>query len=122
MACRYILLPLLPLIMIVATGAEAGTLANNSWTPSNCGIAPTAPLGLDLRNLDAYNHSVEGVNNYRKNNHTYVNCLVQEANSDIQTITKSAKTAQQGLLEADNKILADEKAAEKKFDDKQLGK
>jgi hypothetical protein len=109
-----ILFSLFPLIMVAATAAEAGTLANAGWLPSNCGSAPVA-VKLDLSNLDAYNHSVGGVNNYRKSSRTYVDCLIQEANSDIQAITKAAKSAQQAALDADNKILEDEKEAEKKF-------
>jgi len=92
MRCSHTFLSLLSLITVTASGAEAGTLADSGWTPSGCGPAP-AVSQLDLNSLDAYNKSVEAVNAYRKNSHVYVNCLIQEANNDIQTITKSAKTA-----------------------------
>jgi len=108
------LLSLFPLIVVATIHAEAGTIVNNNWTPSGCGPAPV-PASLDLANLDAYNASVGAVNDFRKNNSTYVNCLIREANSDIQTITKSAKSAQQAAHDTDDKIIEDEKVAEKKF-------
>jgi hypothetical protein len=105
---------LLPLIMVASFHAEAGTITNNNWTPSGCGPAPVA-ASLNLTNLDVYNASVGAVNDFRKNNRTYVDCLIHEANSDIQSITKSAKSAQQAAHDADDKIIEDEKVAEKKF-------
>lgn len=105
---------LVPLVFLAATGAHAGNLANGGWTPSKCGAAP-AEFKLDLSNPDAFNVSVEGVNAYRQASLTYVDCLAQEANADIQAITKSAKAAQQAALDADAKIKADVQAADKKF-------
>jgi len=114
MSRKNILLSLFPLIIVVTIHAEAGTISNNNWAPSSCGSAPVA-VRLDLNNLDAYNGSVGAVNDYRKNSRTYVDCLIHEANSDIQSITKSAKSAQQAAHDADDKIIEDEKVAEKKF-------
>jgi len=114
MLFRHTFLSLFSLIVVTAFSAEAGVLANNGWTPSGCGPAP-AVSQLDLSSLDAYNKSVEAVNTYRKNSHAYVNCLIQDGNNDIQIISKSAKAAQQAAHDADDKILGDEKAADKKF-------
>ena len=102
------------LLLILVGGVEAGTVAGSDWSPSGCGAAPKE-YKLDLSNPDAYNKSVEGVNAYRQAARDYVDCLAKEANSDIQTITRSAKTAQQAALDADKKILEDVKAADKKF-------
>lgn len=100
--------------LIAASSVEAGTFAGGNWTPSGCGAAP-AEYKLNLSNPDAYNASVEGVNKYRQGAHDYIECLAQEANNDIQTITRSAKAAQQARLDADQKIQDDVKAADKKF-------
>jgi hypothetical protein len=111
---RYRALALLPFAMCVAFSAKAGTLANGDWTPSKCGAAP-AEIKLNLKDPDAFNLSIEGVTAYRQASLTYVDCLAQEANADIQTITKAAKAAQQAALDADAKIKADVKAADQKF-------
>lgn len=94
--------------------AQAGSLANGHWSPSGCGVKPEVPK-LDLRNPDAYNASVNGVNAYRLNIRAYLECLVKEANGDIQTVTLAATAAQKAAREADDAILADVKEADKKF-------
>ena len=115
MLCRPVLLShLIPLIMLAATTAEAGTLSSNGWAPTGCGAEPVAAK-LDLSNLDAYNVSVGVVNTYRKNSRIYVDCLIKEANSDIQSVTKAAKAAQQAVHDSDDKIFEDEKSAAKLF-------
>lgn len=113
MTCRFAL-PFVLLFTLPAAGAAAGTLANGGWTPSACGAEPAA-VRLDLGNPDAYNRSVEKANDYRKSAGVYLDCLVKEANGDIQLITQSAKAAQQAAREADAKILEDAKTADKKF-------
>lgn len=101
-------------LLIGVSAANAGVLTGGSWTPSRCGAAP-AEYRLDLKNPDAYNASVEGVNKYRQSASEYVDCVAQEANADIQLITRTAKAAQQARLDADQKIQDDVKAADKKF-------
>jgi len=105
---------LFALALITASNAEAGAVVNNAWTPSSCGPTPVAPK-VESSNNDAFNRSVDAVNLYRKNLRTYQDCLIQEANSDIQTITKSAKDSQQTTKDADEKIIAEVKAADKKL-------
>ena len=99
---------------MAAGSAGAGTIDKGAWSPGVCGTRPEAPQ-LDLRNPDAYNKSIEGVNAYRLSIRTYLECLTNEANGDIQTITKSASDAQRAAREANEAILADVKAADKKF-------
>jgi glyoxylase-like metal-dependent hydrolase (beta-lactamase superfamily II) len=41
------------LALLAATNANAGIITNNSWTPSGCGPAPTAPK-IESKNVDAY--------------------------------------------------------------------
>lgn len=114
MVHRHRVLTIVSLFILAVSSAEAGTLANNGWAPSKCGAAPVE-FKLDLSDPDAFNRSVEGVNAYRQASLAYVDCLAQEANTDIQAITKSAKTAQQAAVDADTKIKADVKAADQKF-------
>jgi hypothetical protein len=113
MVYRRFLLSFLFLILADG-GAEAGTLANNGWSSSSCGAAPV-PVEPDLTNPAAYNSSVEKVNIYRQKVPAYLDCVIQEANGDIQNITKSAKAAQLAAKEAQDKILAKVKAADEKF-------
>lgn len=100
--------------MLLATTAHAGSLSNGQWAPAACGVKPEAPT-LNLSNEDAYNKSVDGVNTYRLAARNYLDCLVKEANADIQSVTKQATAAQQATRDADDKIKADVKKAEEKF-------
>ncbi|WP_051378638.1 hypothetical protein [Derxia gummosa] len=99
---------------LIATGASAGSLAGGDWQPSKCGARPEPPA-LDLRNADAFNKSVDGVNTYRQAARTYLDCVVAEANADLQTVTRVAREAQQSARAAEDKIQADLRAANEKF-------
>ncbi|MFT3930991.1 MAG: hypothetical protein QM709_11930 [Spongiibacteraceae bacterium] len=101
-------------LCLCAGDSIAGSLSGGTWTPSGCGTAPKE-YKLDLSNPDAFNASVQGVNQYRQSSRDYVECAAQEANNDIQTITRAAKAAQQARLDAEQKIADDVKAADKKF-------
>lgn len=102
------------LALLAAGSCQAGAIANGSWSPSACGPKPEV-ASLDLKDPDAFNRSVDGVNAYRQKINVYLNCLVKEANADIQTINQAATAAQQAARAADDKIQADLKAAETKF-------
>ena len=104
----------LPALLLVAASAHAGSVNNGSWSPSGCGTKPEAPA-LNLKDVDAYNKSIDGVTAYRKAIQVYLNCQTQEANADIQAITKSANAVQLAAKEANDKIVADVKVAEDKF-------
>jgi hypothetical protein len=94
--------------------AQAGTIAKGEWAPASCGARPQTPT-LDLRNADAYNRSVDVVNTYKQAIRQYLDCLLTEANADIQTVTRSANEAQRVAKEANEKIQADVKQAEDKL-------
>ncbi|RZL10940.1 MAG: hypothetical protein EOP40_04550 [Rubrivivax sp.] len=100
--------------LLLATAAHAGTVTDGQWTPSGCGAAPQAPQ-LDLSNADRYNRGVEAVNTYRQAIRPYLDCVVKEANGDIQVIGQSATAAQQAAKVANEKIQADVKTAQEKF-------
>lgn len=100
--------------LAMSAGAHAGTISASTWSPSGCGAKPVTPV-LDLKDPDSFNRSVVGVNSYRQAIRPYIDCLVQEANADIQAVTKSATAAQQAVREANEKIQADVKAADEKF-------
>ncbi|MCB5183613.1 hypothetical protein LG201_00135 [Methylobacillus gramineus] len=94
--------------------AEAGTLTDGKWSSSKCGSRPVAPA-LDLKNEDAYNKSVNAINTYRQQVAPYLECVVSDANADIQTINTQAKNEQLAIQEANNKISEDVKIATEKF-------
>lgn len=102
------------LSLLASFSAEAGTLSGGTWAPTGCGAKPATPQ-LDLKDPDTFNRSVAGVNTYRQNIGPYLDCLVKEANADIQTVTKGAQAAQQAVKDANDKIQADVKAADEKF-------
>lgn len=104
-------------LSLVASSAQAGSLANGNWSNARCGEKPPV-ASLDLRNPDAYNKSVEGVNIYRQKINVFLDCLVAEGNLDIQLISKAISTEQQGAREALEKVVADAKLASEKFKDK----
>ncbi|MFL9710367.1 hypothetical protein [Methylobacillus sp. Pita1] len=94
--------------------ADAGTLANGKWLSAKCGSRPVAPR-LDLTNEDAYNKSVGAVNAYRAQVKPYLDCIVEEANADIQAINNQGREEQLAIQEANNNIAEDAKAASEKF-------
>ena len=102
------------LLTLLAANASAGTLAAGNWSPAACGAAPEAAQ-LDLSSLEAYNRSVDKVNTYHKSMEAYLACMVGEANSDIQLITKTANDAQQAAQRDNEKLIEDAKEAKQKF-------
>jgi hypothetical protein len=101
-------------IGLAASAANAGQISNGSWQPANCGTKPDAPT-IDLKDPDAYNRSVEAANTYNKAISSYLDCLVKEANADIQLISQNAKGAQQSAREVADRFQAAAKEAEAKF-------
>ncbi len=102
------------LLATSATASHAGAVTNGSWQPSGCGDKPAA-VQLDLRNETTFNKSVDAANAYRKAIRPYLDCVIKEANADIQATTKQANAIQAAAREADDKIEADAKAAAEKF-------
>ena len=101
--------------MLLAGTAEAGNLAGSIWSSARCGTRPAA-AAIDQRNPDAYNKSLDKVNAYQKDINVYLDCLVAEGNLDIQLISKLITDEQLAARTAREKILADVKAANEKFD------
>ncbi|MDO9596532.1 MAG: hypothetical protein Q7J47_02305 [Azoarcus sp.] len=102
-------------IVSFSATAQAGALTEGQWTASRCGPKP-AVAALDLSDPDAYNKSVGAVDTYRRSIRTYLDCLVQEGNADIQSISNAIKLEQQAAATANEKILTDVKAADAKFE------
>lgn len=100
--------------LALAPAAQAGVIVSGAWSPATCGPKPEAPQ-LNLANADAYNASVANVNTYRQAIRPYLDCVVKEANADIQAITQAATATQQGAKATNDRIQADVKAAEEKF-------
>jgi len=108
----------LVLFAALLTGtAQAGILVDGVWNSSRCGAKPVV-ANVDLRDPDAYNKSVDKVTAYQKDINTYLNCIVSEGNLDIQLISKSITDEQLAAKTAREKILADVKKANEKFDGK----
>ena len=110
-------LVLFVLALAPLSASHAGSIDNGTWT-HHCGPRPVAPT-LDLKNPDAYNKSVAGVNTYRQTHRAWLDCLQKEGNADIQatsqTISAALTAEVQAAREASDKIAADAKAADAKF-------
>lgn len=101
-------------LLAAAPAAFTGTLSGSSWAATGCGAKPMAPA-VDLKNVDADNKSIERVNDFLPLLKTYVDCVTQEANGDLKSVSQSANAAQLEAREAREKIVADVKTAQEKF-------
>jgi hypothetical protein len=88
-------LPIIALsFCITAFNVYAGNLSNGQWQPANCGQKPSAPA-INTKSVDDYNQSVKDINTWQAKAQEYYNCLVKEANTDNDSIAKSANSAQE---------------------------
>lgn len=104
-------------VFFLSASVQAGNLAGGAWSSARCGVKPLA-VTVDQRNPEAYNKSLDKVTAYQKDTNTYLDCLVAEGNLDIQLISKAITDEQLAARAARDKILADVKAANEKFDGK----
>ncbi|WP_347989051.1 hypothetical protein [Methylomonas sp. AM2-LC] len=109
--------PLLASVVLVQLSAfsYAGTVVNGNWTPSSCGEKPIAPAIKDT-DIDAFNASVESINNWQLKAKTYYDCLIKEANNDNSAIALSANREQNNHRDTVEKIRETIAATEKKLD------
>jgi hypothetical protein len=98
-------------------GANAGTISNGIWTPSNCGEKPVIPVIKDS-DVDVFNTSVENINAWQLKSKTYFECLVKEANADNNAIAQSANRDQSAYRDSVDKVREEIAAASKKLDGK----
>lgn len=101
-------------LLLTSASASAGVISNGNWTPAGCGEKPAAPI-VAARSEDAFNNSVEAINQWQEQSKVYFDCLVKEANGDNATIAESANRAQTQYREAIDKIKVDIDAANKKL-------
>ncbi|MEQ1635533.1 MAG: hypothetical protein ABL903_02505 [Methylococcales bacterium] len=94
---------------------NAGILASDIWTPSNCGERPTVPVIAD-KNADAFNQSVKVINEWQKKVNDYNACVVKEANLDNDRIAKAANAEQAKFNQEIEKMKNDIAAAKNKLD------
>lgn len=113
-------MPKIPFVffaVLLAQPATAGTLADNAWRSARCGPRPLA-VGVDLRDPEAYNRSLDKVNAYQRETNAYLDCLVAEGNLDIQLISKAITIEQLAARSAREKLQADVDLADRKFNGK----
>jgi len=106
----------LSLLLAQAIGtAQAGNLANGSWTPKNCGVKPNLPTIVDS-NVEAFNKSVAAINTWQQQAKVYFECLVKEANTDNAIIADSANKEQAAYRKSVEAIGVAADAAKKKLE------
>jgi len=81
----------------------AGSLQNGVWQVSDCGEKPVAPV-INTKSVDDFNRSVNDINTWQEKSQQYYNCLVTEANTDNDAITKSTIAAQDEYQQEVNRI------------------
>lgn len=99
---------------LACTTAHAGQFADGHWTSSACGPRPEAPA-VNGKDDKAYNASVEAANAYLPKLRDHLDCVIKEANADVQAVTQGANAAQQGAAASREKLIAELKAAEGKL-------
>jgi hypothetical protein len=95
----------------------AGSITNGTWSPSDCGAEPVAPV-IEQSSVDAYNKSIKAINEWQQNANTYNTCLINQANADNALIAKTANEEQSRLRATIEKIRIETDAAKAKLDKK----
>jgi hypothetical protein len=75
-----------------AAAAQAGTLQNGVWTPTNCKDPGNAPM-LSDKSPDAYNKSAKPVQAWQDAAKTYQDCMQSETKADQNAIISAANTS-----------------------------
>ena len=102
------------LTLLLPMLCSAGSLEQADWQARNCGTKPKLEP-LQLNTVDAYNKSVGIINSYRQATRSYVECVIQEANADIQRITSAATNTRNDAAAVDEDITVQLKAADAKL-------
>lgn len=102
------------LLGIACTTAHAGQFANGHWASNACGPRPEAPA-VNGKDDKTYNASVEAANAYLPRLRDHLDCVIKEANADLQAVTQGAQTAQQSAAASREQLIAELKAAEGKL-------
>ncbi len=102
------------LMTIALTSVQAGSLKNGVWTADGCGKQPEAPTINDT-DIEAYNQSIQDINDWQQKSRAYFECVVQEANADNQKIVDTTNKQQAAYRETLEKVTAAAEAASKNF-------
>jgi hypothetical protein len=81
------------LFCFIANSAVAGTIANGTWVPTNCGEQPSPPIIAD-QDVKSFNKSMDAIGDWQNKTKNFFECLVKEANADNAIIAESANRAQ----------------------------
>jgi hypothetical protein len=105
---------------MAVANAGAGTISEGTWESAPCGEKPSlAPVVLS--SPEAFNKGRAPANAYRRATRDYLECLVQEGNTDMQSITRVINSERDRAAEANPKILENASAAEARFDKGKAG-
>lgn len=106
------------IIMAVAPCAVcAGSISDGKWSPTSCGDNPPAPI-VDAGSVAAFNQSLVAISDWQLKSRAYIECLVNEANTDNQLIANSANQVQTDFRGKLEKLSAEAKAASKALEQK----
>jgi hypothetical protein len=105
------------ILLATISVSTAGTITNEVWSPSGCGIEPSAPI-TEQDSIDAYNKSIKAINDWQQKIQAFNECMIKEANADNALITKTANNQQSRLRAVLDKIKSDLDAAKAKLESK----
>ena len=95
----------------------AGSINDGKWSPTGCGDNPPAPI-IDAGSVEAFNQSLVAISDWQLKSRAYIQCLVNEANTDNQLIANSANQVQTDFREKLEKLSAEAKAGSKALEQK----
>lgn len=104
-------------VVFISFASEAGSLANGQWQATGCGGKPPAPA-INTGSVDDFNKSIKDINAWQAKAQNYYNCVVKEANTDNDTIAKSANAAQDEYKQEVSRIQKEAEAGKAKVEKK----
>ena len=105
------------ILLAAVSVSTAGTIANEVWSPSGCGVEPVAPL-IEQDSIDAYNKSIKAINDWQQKFQAFNECMIKEANADSALIAKTANDQQSRMRTVIDKIKSDMDAAKARLENK----
>ncbi len=93
-------------MLLIYASSNAGTLADGTWLPNECGEKPVAP-SIDASSVDGFNRSLETIRVWQERANEYNTCLIEEANADIALIAETANEEQEKFQVEVDKISQD---------------
>ena len=94
-----------------AAAAQAGTLQNGVWTPTTCGADPGPAPVMDGKNQNTYTKSAKEFQAWQDKAKPYAECLAKEAKTDQNSVVDATNKVMTAVNEGSKKFVDDANAA-----------